>query len=460
MISPEQSMAKHVPNTCSDKADCPPVPIGIPTLVKMAFDGVDLAPVWNTLIKRVNENPNDAAALVDLSTIALVQGRPNDRVALQNMALALQRVYRQLARAGATTPLRVLAFMAPGDFMDSMPVEFLLERSNTILDMVYVVPGSPLPNLLPEHDVALVCIGESRENQALLQQLSTLLASWSRPVVNRPDLIARLTRVGTWELLKSAPGVVIPMQATIDRPLFDRIARGETLIADILDGNPFPIIARPVDSHAGEGLCKLQCETEVAAYLNDRLENEFCIAPFIDYRGKDGLFRKYRVALIDGLPYAVHMAVSQHWMIHYLNADMRDNAARRAEEELFIANFDSDFSVRHKVAFNAIAQLSGLEYLPFDCGETRDGKLLVFETGTNMIVHSMDPADLFPYKQPQMEKVFDAFQEMLKKAARGALDHRDELADRMFSTPDRILNASVVVQKFPPPSPRVRRGNF
>jgi hypothetical protein len=422
-IAGADSMTKHVLNTCLDKADYPPVPIGIPTLVKMAFDGTDLAPVWNTLVTRVNENPNDAAALIDLSTIALVQGRPNDRVALQNMALALQRVYRQPARASATIPLRVLAFMAPGNFMDSMPVEFLLERSNAILDMVYVVPGAPLPNPVPEHDVALVCIGESRENQALLQQLSTVLASWPRPVVNRPDRIARLTRVGTWELLKSAPGIAIPMQATIDRPLFERVARGETLVADILDGNPFPIIARPVDSHAGEGLSKLECETEVAAYLNDRPESEFCIASFVDYRGKDGLFRKYRVALIDGRAYAVHMAVSQHWMIHYLNADMRDNAARRAEEELFMANFDGDFSVRHKVAFNAIAQLSGLEYLPFDCGETLDGKLLVFETGTNMIVHSMDPADLFPYKQPQMEKVFGAFQEMLKKAAHGALTH-------------------------------------
>ena len=416
-------MTKHVPNACLDSADCPPVPIGIPTLVKMAFDGADLAPVWNTLVERVNENPNDAAALVDLSTIALVQGRPDDRVALQNMAFALQRVYRQPAQASAMAPLRVLALMSPGDFMDSMPVEFLLEHSNVILDMVYVVPEAPLPDRLPEHDVALVCVGESRENQALLQQLSTVLASWPRPVVNRPDQIARLTRVGTWKLLKSAPGIVIPMQAKIDRPLFERVARGETLIADILEGNSYPIIARPVDSHAGEGLSKLECETDVAAYLNDRLENEFCIAPFVDYRGKDGLFRKYRVALIDGHPYAVHMAVSQHWMIHYLNADMRDNAARRAEEELFIANFDSGFSVRHKVAFDAIAQLSGLEYLPFDCGETLDGKLLVFETGTNMIIHSMDPADLFPYKQPQMEKVFGAFQEMLKKAAHGALKH-------------------------------------
>src|SRR6185437_10180804 len=160
--------------------------------------------------------------------------------------------------------------------------------------------------------------------------------------------IARLTRVGTWELLRSAPGIVIPMQADIDRPRFEQIARGEMPIADILGGDAFPIIARPADSHAGEGLAKLSSEAEVAAYLKERPEQEFSIAPFVDYRGKDGLFRKYRVVLIDGCPYAVHMAISQHWMIHYLNADMRESEAKRAEEAKFMANFDNDFAVRHK----------------------------------------------------------------------------------------------------------------
>jgi hypothetical protein len=414
-------MTKHVPNMGLDGADHPPVPMGIPTLVKMAFDGVDLSPVWNSLVGRVNENPSDAAALVDLSTIALVQGRPNDRIALQNMALELQRVYRQPPQANAAASLRVLAFMSPGDFMDSMPVEFLLERSNVNLDMVYVVAGLPLPDPLPEHDVALVCIGESRDNQALLRQLSASLKSWSRPVINRPERIARLTRVGTWEFLKSGAGIVIPMQARIERSQLEQIAAHDIAVADILDGRGFPIIARPVDSHAGEGLAKLEGEAEVAAYLAGRPESEFCIAPFVDYRSKDGLFRKYRVALIDGRPYAIHMAVSQHWMIHYLNADMRDNADRRAEEAQWMAGFDSGFAVQHREALRAIAQLSGLEYLPFDCGETPDGKLLVFETGTNMIVHSMDPSDLFPYKRPQMDKVFGAFRDMLQKAARGAI---------------------------------------
>jgi hypothetical protein len=393
------------------------MPIGMPTLVKMAFDGADLAPVWNRLVARVNENPDDAGALIDLSTIALVQGRPYDRVSLQEMALKVQRVYRQQPVGDASGALRVLAFLSPGVLMDNMPVEFLLEHSNVSLDMVYVVPGLPLPDLLPPHDVALVCVGESRENQALLRELSSLLASWPRPVVNRPGRIARLTRAGTWELLKSVPEIVIPVQVQVEASRLKQIALGEAAIESALDGGDFPIIARPVDSHAGEGLAKLSGRAEIVDYLNDRREDEFCIAPFIDYRSKDGLFRKYRIALIDGHPYAVHMAVSQHWMVHYLNADMKDSAAKRAEEARFMADFDKDFAVRHKTALDAIGKLTGLEYLPFDCSETSDGKLLVFETGTNMIVHSMDPVDLFPYKPPQMDKVFRAFQAMLRKCS-------------------------------------------
>jgi hypothetical protein len=82
-----------------------------------------------------------------------------------------------------------------------------------------------------------------------------------------------------------------------------------------------------------------------------------------------------------------------------------------------MADFDADFAVRHASALRAIAERVDLDYLPFDCAETRDGKLLIFETGTNMVVHAMDPPDLFPYKRPQMEKVFGAFATMLRNRA-------------------------------------------
>lgn len=401
------------------KEQQPATPIGMAALCKMAFDGFDLAPVWNRLVHRVQAQPNDAAALLDLSTIAQLQGRPQDRRELQAAALKLQQIYRRPAAVGAVRPLKLLAFMAAGDFMANTPLEFMLEGSSIVLDMIYVVPGAPLPEPL-EHDVALVAIDESDETAPVLREIARLVKSWPRPVVNAPDRIARLTRAGTWALLKSAPGIVMPMNVRIDRATFAKVGAGSVAIEFILDGAGFPIIARPFWSQAGMGLVKLDSAAAIDAYLREWADAEFYLAPFIDYRSRDGLFRKARVAIIEGRPFVCHMAISQHWMIHYLNANMREDAAKRAEEARFMANFDSEFGARHAAAFAAIAERSGLEYLPIDCAETADGQLLVFEAGTAMIVHSMDPPDLFPYKRPQMEKVFKAFQAMLHNAARAA----------------------------------------
>ena len=105
-------------------------------------------------------------------------------------------------------------------------------------------------------------------------------------------------------------------------------------------------------------------------------------------------------------------------MIHYLNAGMAESAEKRAEEARFMADFDTGFAVRHAAAFKVINERIGLDYLGIDCAETRDGKLLIFEVDSCMIVHAIDPVDVFPYKQPQMRKVFDAFYRMLAHAAR------------------------------------------
>jgi hypothetical protein len=327
----DQAMTTRVPDLDATLGRDPPVPIGLPTLAKMAFDGADLAPVWNELVMRVDQDPEDAAAYLDLSTIAHIQGRPDDRLALQALALEIGRIYRQPAAGRRAPRVRLLAFMAPGDFMANMPIEFMLQDANVTLDMVYLLPGQPLPQTLPDHDVAIVAVSESSRNQPLLRELDGLLQSWPRPVVNAPDRIARLTRDGTWALLRSAPGVTIPVNARVDRATMERIATGGEPLGEFLGGESFPIVARPLDSHAGEGLEKLDDRDGLESYLLRRPEQEFYLAPFIDYRGSDGLYRKYRIALIAGRPYASHMAISTHWMIHYLNADMIGQASRRAE---------------------------------------------------------------------------------------------------------------------------------
>jgi glutathione synthase/RimK-type ligase-like ATP-grasp enzyme len=398
------------------RASEPVVPIGMAALAKMAFDRVDLRPLEQSLIERFLRDAGDTAALMDLSAVKLLSGARADGLQLQAAALQQNRLYRHRPESAARDALRLLAFVAPGDFMANAPLEFLLDGANVTLDLLYIVPGARLPEIIPEHDLAIVAVGESDENRAVLREVASLIQGWGRPVLNVPSRIAELSRDAACALLQPANGTAIPTTLRVARAALERIATGATPLDSILNGR-FPIIARPIGSHAGDGLSKLDDAVAMVAYLQERAEAEFYISPFIDYRSADGLFRKYRIALIDGRPYACHMAVSHHWMVHYLNAGMTESVAKREEEARFMATFDHDFAIRHEGALRAITERVGLAYFAIDCGELRDGRLLLFEADVAMIIHAMDPPDMFPYKGPQMRKVFAAFDAMLRKYA-------------------------------------------
>jgi glutathione synthase/RimK-type ligase-like ATP-grasp enzyme len=188
----------------------------------------------------------------------------------------------------------------------------------------------------------------------------------------------------------------------------------------LLPGDDFPLIVRPIGSHAGHDLEKMEQPAALAGYLEQVAADRFYLSRFVDYRSADGLFRKYRIALIEGKPYICHFAISSHWMIHYLNAGMAESAAKRAEEAECMAHFDQQFALRHAEALRVIDQRMGMPYLGIDCAETPAGDLLIFEVDNAMIVHGMDPEDMYPYKKPAMQKVFTAFRAMLEHARTGA----------------------------------------
>jgi len=393
-------------------------PLGVARLSKLAFDGVDLGPLRSQLLDKYVFEPDNAAALIDLSIIEQLFGNVEDGIARQYEALQLRRLYHS-PFAGDKPGLRLLAFTAPGDIGTNTPLEFLLEGSDIALTTLYIVPGEPLPDTIPDHDVAFVAVSESDANQQALDIIARLIAAWPKPVLNHPDQIALLARERLHTLMKSVAGIEIPITARIDRTSLAEIGAGKTpLTAHLADG-VFPLIARPIDSHAGRGLQKLDDAAAIEAYLAERPERGFFISRYVDYRDSDGLFRKYRVVFIAGRPFACHMAITDQWMIYYLNAGMSESDKKRAEEARFMAEFDQGFAQRHHAALSALAERVGLDYFGIDCAETADGKLLLFEADIAMIVHLMDPPATYPYKAPQMRKVFAAFAALLKSRATG-----------------------------------------
>ncbi len=389
-----------LPQSFFSAAPSRPTLIGLAALTRKAMRGEDLGQMARSLLARLAGDPGDAAALLDLSTIEQLLGSGGNRAALQDMALAQQKLYsRPAPRPGAPV---LLVLLARGDFMANTPVEFLLEGADLRVDYLYVDEGMDMLLAAPPHDAAFVAVAESAANQPLLAAIERVATFWPRPLLNAPGAIARLTRDGAWRLLNDVQGALYPRNERFPR---------EKLIAESGAG-PFPFIIRPVDSHAGEGLEKIEDETALAAYLAAHDAPHFYTAPFVDYRGGDGLFRKIRLAFVDGAPFPVHLAISKRWMIHYLNADMTESAAHRAEEERFMQNFDA-FARRHARAFAQMKEKLQLDYFLVDCAESADGRLLIFEVGNAMIAHDLDCRMTFPYKSAPMRRLFEAFQRMV-----------------------------------------------
>lgn len=391
--------------------------IGLAPLMRIAFSGGDLKPLGTELIAYAEAHPHDAHALMNLATVLILLGHRDAALSTQMEALRLQPLYS--VPTSREPSVRLLALMTDGDLMANTPLEFLVEDSDIALDLLYVGAGIPAVEQVPPHDVMFVAVGEADDKNSLLLELQELIQAWPTPVLNAPERITHLGRDRACALLQDAPGVAMPTSGRISRQTLEKIGSGEVAVSSILGGDDFPIIARPLGSHAGHGLRKVLSAEDVPDYLQAVPSEEFYIARFVDYRTPtDGQFRKYRIILIDGKPYISHMGISKHWMIHYLNAGMTDSAEKRAEEARFMQSFDEDFVPRHAIAFAEIFKRLDLDYVGIDCGETQDGKLLIFEVDSDMIVHAMDPVDMFPYKQEPMQKLFAAFRDLLIRTAR------------------------------------------
>jgi glutathione synthase/RimK-type ligase-like ATP-grasp enzyme len=397
--------------------------IGFAKLAKLAFDGCDLQPMLQQTLRKIGEGTASAGETIDLSVIAQLLGNKQAGLDIQSQVLSAQRLFRSPC-ASAYPSLRVLALAAAMDVGGNTPIEFLVEDFDIELTTLYVVPGAPLPPL-PDHDVAIVVASDSEECRDALKEMAALASRWPRPLLNTPDRIGNLDRDKLCRLLTGVPGLEIPQTLVASRVLLEGLASGAVTLGEIASDLAFPVIVRPRGSHAGLGLAKIDDRTALTRYLPERNEEEFFISPFVDYSDADGQFRKYRLAFVEGRPFAGHMAIAEQWNIWYLNAGMAFSAEKRREEERFMRDFDVAFARRHHDALRAIADRVGLDYFTIDCAENKRGELLLFEADNTAVVHNMDSPDLFPYKPPHMQMIFDAFARMLRTRAR---DRRERAA--------------------------------
>src|SRR5438270_862921 len=72
-----------------------------------------------------------------------------------------------------------------------------------------------------------------------------------------------------------------------------------------------PLIVREAGSHAGKGLTLIadsDATDELERFAFDG--RDLYVTAYVDFRSSDGLYRKYRVLVVDGVPFPRHMVAS------------------------------------------------------------------------------------------------------------------------------------------------------
>lgn len=267
---------------------------------------------------------------------------------------------------------------------------------------------------LPRHQLIFNAIGDADLAGNALIAAQSVAALSSAPVLNPPAAVMATGRADNARRLSGLPGVIAPATVTLARELLTS-DDGSTAIAR--HRLKFPLLLRTPGFHTGRYFVRVERAEALAEAATALPGDELTAIQYLDSRGLDGKARKYRVMLIGGRQYPLHVAISSHWKIHYFTAEMADRAEHRAEDAEFLENMPAVLGPRAMTALEEIQKTLGLDYAGIDFGLSPSGDLLLFEANATMVVNPPEPDSRWDYRRPAVERIFAAVRRLLLEKA-------------------------------------------
>ncbi len=262
---------------------------------------------------------------------------------------------------------------------------------------------------LPPHDVVFNAIGDADLCEQALSAAQSVVALTAARVINPPKAVLATGRADH-ERLSRLPGVIAPATITLPRELLSSPEAASTIARH---GFRFPLLVRTPGFHTGRHFLKIETAQALPEAVSELPGKELTVIEFLNARGADGKVRKYRVMMIEGQLYPLHMAISSHWKIHYFTAEMAESADHRAEDAEFLESMPGVLGPRAMEALASIQATLGLDYAGIDFGLSPDGDLLLFEANATMVVNPPEPDERWAYRRPAVERIFAAVRRML-----------------------------------------------
>jgi tetratricopeptide (TPR) repeat protein/glutathione synthase/RimK-type ligase-like ATP-grasp enzyme len=307
---------------------------------------------------------------------------------------------------GDGPPIRLLLLVS--SVGGNIPTRHLLD--DRVFQTFVVVPEFYDPKVpLPAHQVVFNAIGDADLAAPALAAAQSLVALTSAPVINLPSAVLATGR-SDHARLSRLPGVVTPATVTLPREL---LSSPQAAAAVARHGFRFPLLLRTPGFHTGRHFLRVEGPEALATAVAELPGKELTVIEFLNARGADGKVRKYRVMMIDGELYPLHVAISSHWKIHYFTAEMAESVGHRAEDAEFLENMPAVLGPRAMEALAHIQATLGLDYAGIDFGLSDTGDLLLFEANATMVVNPPEPDERWAYRRPAVERIFAAVRKML-----------------------------------------------
>jgi hypothetical protein len=314
---------------------------------------------------------------------------------------------------GNAPPVKLLQLVSSGG--GNIPTTLFLDDTR-FLTTVVVADHIDVSETPPPHDLIFNAIGDPDLCGEALAGACRITAATDVPVINDPHAVLKTGRLANSEQLRAVPGVRTARIVLIDR---ERLAGPGG--ADLLDGRgfSFPLLLRSPGYHTGRNFILVRHSGELAAAAASLPGRELFAIEYLDARGTDGKARKYRVMMIEGKLYPLHLAVSESWKVHYFTSDMADKENHRQEEARFLEDMPSVLGEKAMRALAGIRDAVGLDYSGVDFGLDGDGDLLLFEANATMVIAKPGPEPHWAYRRAAVDRVLEAVTEMITTKAGG-----------------------------------------